>query len=844
MQRYRKGGVFTVQFAERFDLPVGGSHSTATSLVPLVNAETDITQQQQQQRCQRCWKDFRIKPHAEMYSYTCWRCSYTVCLGCRVPSPETMDMWVCTLCVKPMNFMRLFETTAFGVNILIHIMTFCDPRAERIVKFLFPSAALQQVERKDNTANGRLTRKQQETTPRRRRILLRAATVKSRGESSAGLHRRVLVETTTTTTTHQQNQKNHPPQRMVRAKTAIKRYSPPQAHIYDRKKGNELLPQGNLRRARTPGEVCSFTMLNPTALDEKPLNCSGDDYYCDLPPPMPFEAAAATAAPTTTTTTPITPATTAAAVHTDPQGLLTAESNNVVEEEGGVKNKFLRSDVSKCDGIRVDGLGISDTQISPDSIVSTRSDSPPPRFPSFSQFLDEQEAAQHLEFHHLQQQQQIQQMQLRQQQQQQQQSLNCQSIPGCNSKSVAVAGFKYIDVVELGGRGSTWTISPNPTTPLSVPVKGNITISPEPRPSKNHLCNPAPQLRVTPGKVSQSISQRRATAISGSCATTTRTTITTARQSNASTHASFQRRPARGIIDRNSEVSVRLHTSRGHLTRPNIPMKPTTPRPFATTTTRSGVFGSGHTIGGEGRSTTDSIPSKMSRGVTNESRMRRKEMGITSPRFARKPTARTSLTETINAPQTARSPPQTFKSTTTTTTRSGFRSKLTSPLTARPGVYAPVSKKPKTPGGVRNAITPSASVAASTRLSRTATPLTRTNTSTRVRTGTPRAAGTRTPLQRITSSRLLPLDDGARRYVPTKTETIGMEQPQAPLPAPLLVHFTRQRKATESAKRNETPATARSVQSKSKLVCHASSKTTCTARSLPPQTPARSGTPV
>ncbi|ORC86418.1 uncharacterized protein TM35_000281340 [Trypanosoma theileri] len=867
MQRDRKGGAFTVQFAKRLDFPVGGSHSTSTALVPSVNPESDLTQQQQQQRCQRCWKDFRVKPQTEVYNYTCWRCSYPVCRACRVQCPEAMDLWVCTSCVKPMNFMRLFETTASGVGLLLHIMTFCDPRGERIMKFLFPAAALQHVARKDpnttttptrtRTPNGRQPKKINETT-RRRQILVRADTVKSRAESSGVSNRRILVDPLTTTTT--------PPQRMVRAKTAFKRYSPPQQqqqHI--REKGKELLPQGVPRRAKTPEAIRSFATLTQTICEEKPLKCS--DVY-DLAPPVPFEAATtttiagATTTTTTTTTTPVTPVTTAAAVHTDPQALQMVE-NNVVKE--GATNKFLRSDVGKSDGLRLDGLGISDKQISPDSIVSTnRSDSPPPRFPSFSQFLDEQEAAQHLEFHHLQQQQQLQQLQLLQQQKQQQQSLNGQPTPGGNSKSVADAVFQYVDVVELGGRGSTWNSSPNPTAPISVPTKGMTTISPEPL-NRSHLCHPAPQLRVTPVKVSESISQRRTIAVSGSRATTTRTTTTTARQSTLSTHTSLQKRPARGVVDRNNEVSARLHTSRGHLTRPSNLMKPASPRPFSfsttttttTTTTRSGAIGGGYSTTIDGRGSTHSVTNKMARGTVGENKTRRKEMGITSPRFARKPTARTALTDGINAPQTARVPP------TQTTARLGIRSKVTSPLTSRPGVYVPpppsaaaaTARKPKTAGGVKSSAHPPSSsttttttttkaaaagtaAAASSRLSRTTTPLARTNTSTRVRNGTPRGAGTRTPLQRITSSRLLPLDDGARRYVPTKPEKIEIE-PQVPPPPPLVVHFTRQRKQTESDEGNEAPATARIVQQKNNFLSPPDEKGTCTARSLPPQTTIR-----
>lgn len=93
-----------------------------------------------QQRCQRCWKVFHVGPLADRSSHICWRCEYAICPSCRVG--DAGGSWKCCSCVKPMSLMRLFETTKSGRNMVVRVMQFCDPRAERILKSFFRFASL------------------------------------------------------------------------------------------------------------------------------------------------------------------------------------------------------------------------------------------------------------------------------------------------------------------------------------------------------------------------------------------------------------------------------------------------------------------------------------------------------------------------------------------------------------------------------------------------------------------------------------------------------------------------------------------------------------------------------
>eukprot|EP00796_Vickermania_ingenoplastis_P011400 gene11400-7905_t len=123
----------------------GAAVDTTSAAVQLIIARAQrrrgIPSAAGQQRCQRCWKVFHVGPLTDRSSFVCWRCEYSICPNCREPDPRGSG-WKCCSCVKPMSLMRLFETTKSGRELVIRVMAFCDPRAERILKSFFRFASL------------------------------------------------------------------------------------------------------------------------------------------------------------------------------------------------------------------------------------------------------------------------------------------------------------------------------------------------------------------------------------------------------------------------------------------------------------------------------------------------------------------------------------------------------------------------------------------------------------------------------------------------------------------------------------------------------------------------------
>ncbi|EKF27375.1 hypothetical protein MOQ_008904 [Trypanosoma cruzi marinkellei] len=756
MQRPKNKNAFGESYARQNDMPLTGRNSVSAAFFPQEDAGAmgDVFYSQ---RCHRCKRVFQFKSNAAIFKYTCWRCGCPVCRNCRTPWPHAVDMWACTSCVRPISFIWLFQTTYHGVDLLLRVLEFCDPRSTRIVKFLFPAAALQCIARRETPAKQPASRCE---TPKRRLLLVKASDGAGVATGSSGAQRRVLVE-------HSPRRlplRQHPTQRMARAKTAIKRYSPPQEHHH-----HQQQQQQHVRgyRARTPNGMSSYSPPKRFSLSDYKLNTTttsaindnnnkGGVFFSE------FQA----------------PTKVAVKAHVE-RNELSAEARRPMDEGSG--NRFLRIDATKKVGGRVDMPRIDCAQpTSTPSVSGSRSDSPPPRFPSFSQFLDDRGTALVLEEQHS-----------PQPQQHDPRGVERQTGGRANNTSkVFEVREKEVEVVELGTRResriSTCTGSPNPVTPRPSRM-GGTTVTGGSSNKKKGICSPPPHLGIISLNASLSMSQRRHVTNGGRPYAATPVATTTARATmanhsmtpvNHGIHSSYSiasHRRMKATTDNNmisnAPMHFKLHASRGPTTGSSIPTRVTSPRPFASV---SSTFGGvvpvterhlGAASFGNHCTTAHYPRTRMTINLkTDNFRLQRMTSNITSPRFARRPTVHTPMTSG-SVPISARAPPA---------SQVGTRSMITSPRTARP----PEKKKSK----VRGNIPPSCSQ----------TPLMRKNSPPHSRNVTPRGSHARTPLQRIASSRLLPSGEAARRYLPTQADAGGRE-PQMASPPVMMIHLTRQR---------------------------------------------------
>ncbi|RNF08845.1 hypothetical protein TraAM80_02477 [Trypanosoma rangeli] len=766
MQRYHRNKSLGEPHTKQLKIATTGSNSISVGLSPSQRPSA-MGGVFHLQRCTRCDENFRVEASTVKHKYTCWRCGCPVCRQCRVPRPQASEMCTCILCVRPVSFIWLFQKTYHGIQLLLSVVEFCDPQAARIMRFFFPAAAFECT-----TPYGAPVKppvRQQEAL-NGRQLIAKEPGAKVATTGSAGTQRRALVTHSPSRLLPQRRQQQ-PGHKLSRAKTAFRR--------------NSLSPQEQQQqklhrnRAQTPNDMHLLSPPRPFPLLEHKLNNGNAS-------DVPAERLQAQV-------------TTKATAHCDSQGLITAPHKQADEDDNA--NKFSRIYAIKQNGGVRDNLPrVSDTQVSSiPSVSGSRSDSPPPRFPSFSKFLDEQEAALllHDERHP--------------QPQQEQYNADRHVGVGANNLSNLVKPkARELEVVELGARPaarlSTWTASPNPVTPR--PTKnGGVTGSGESNSRRRRIFNPPPRLRVTSTNAPLSISQRvsvgdnRRRTTPTTMTTTTKATTPTAARSHLVTaanhinysshptppHPRSKATPVGGSSNNVRPISnfIQLHTSRGLMTRSTIPTRVTTPRPFASGSLASGVgvlaTGKNESAASLARRGTQSCQGKLTtRNPTANNRLlERNDSRVTSPRFARKSTSRTLLTE--------RGVPPTFR--TPLASREATRLMPTSSLTAR----FPTSKRSHVSGNT----TPSCARA----------PLVRTGTVSHVRNVTPRCATAHTPLQRIASTRLLPSGDCARRYLPTQT-AVHRAEPQGSAPF-LMVHLTRQPKSTVTNVTETTPEPAR-----------------------------------
>ncbi|ESL10417.1 hypothetical protein TRSC58_01850 [Trypanosoma rangeli SC58] len=767
MQRYHRNESLGEPHTKQAKIAATGSNSISVGLHPSQRPSA-MGEVFHLQRCTRCGESFRVEASTVKYKYTCWRCGCPVCRQCRVPRPQAAEMCTCTLCMRPVSFIWLFQKTYHGIQLLLSVVEFCDPQAARIMRFFFPAAAFECTTTREARVKPPV---RQQEAPKRRRLIAKESGAKVATAGSAGTQRRALVADSPSRLLPQRRQQ--PGHKLSRAKTAFRRTS-----LSPQEQQQQKL---HMNRARTPNVVHLLSPPRPFPLPEHKLNNANASG-------VPAERLQAQV-------------TTTATAHCDSQGLITAPKKRAEEDDN--TNKFSRIyAINQNGGVRDSLPRVSDTQASSiPSVSGSRSDSPPPRFPSFSQFLDEQEAALLLHDERHPQPQHV---------QEQYSAGRHVGVRANNLSNLVKPKARELEVVELGAhpaaRLSTWTASPNPVTPR--PTKnGGVTGSGESNSKRRRIFNPPPRLRVTSTNALLSISQRgsvgdnrRRTAPTTMAATTRAITMTAARShlvaaanhSNYSSHPTpphprTKATPVGGSSNNVRPISnfIQLHTSRGLTTRSTIPTRVTTPRPFASGSlaSRVGVLATDKNESAAslaGRGTQNCQRNHTTRNPTTDNRLlERNDLRATSPRFARKATSRTLLTER-GAPPTFRAP---------LVSREATRLMPTASLTAR----LPTSKK----SHVSGSITPSCARA----------PLVRTGTVSHVQNVTPRCATTRTPLQRIASTRLLPSGDCARRYLPTQTP-VHRTEPQGPAPC-LVVHLTRQRKSTVTNVTETTPEPAR-----------------------------------
>lgn len=632
----------------------------------------------------------------------------------------------------PMSFMRFFKMAGCGARVLLCVVEFCDAQTARVLASLFPAAARRDETRRPAPAKGR-------------QLCLSAVGRRGNAVNPAGTRRRVLVET------------KPPPQRMVRAQTTIKRYSPPQ-HQQKPQKQQQQQRQGALQkgRARTPEKLRFFSPLKRTAtLMSLPTRKT----VCEVLPVRPH---AARASP------PV--------AECDPNELSMTVCTAPRE---CTSNKFSRLD-GTINGVTLSDVGYfgNTLTLSGSKESAERSESPPPRFPPFSQFLDEQESALLLQNHY---------------------GHTSNSHHGEAEPRAAPNAMEKIEkelkVVELGPcvrvGNSAWTCSPNPATPRPL-MNSPLTLSCESS-KRRRTCKPPPQLRIVPKDTSLSVSQRQPVAKSKSFTTATTTTAgitentptTTARtsggtkttaenksNSNGSFLSLFSRRRVNTIIESGGSSANRgTHAMRGQLTASSNLAKYVSPRPFSSGTSLAASCSSSRVFPAGGRGAVHNPVSRTAQGFTTESRAPHKKTDFMSPRFERRATQRTFLMDGVVS-RTAR--PHAVLS-------EGEKTRRATPLTARPlparrlKTSALLTSRARTP--------PKSSVA-------------QTSTASRACNLTPQGTGTRLPLRRIESSRLLPTSDSVCRYVPLMTDVRFMEQPLPPPPSLLtMLHITRRPKS-------------------------------------------------
>jgi hypothetical protein len=90
-----------------------------------------------QLQCQRCSKRFSALEEDESEGQACCRrCGYPTCPQCREAVAGTPP-WVCCVCDGPKSLTWLLERTKMGPRLVSKIIEFCDPRGQRLMRWMF-----------------------------------------------------------------------------------------------------------------------------------------------------------------------------------------------------------------------------------------------------------------------------------------------------------------------------------------------------------------------------------------------------------------------------------------------------------------------------------------------------------------------------------------------------------------------------------------------------------------------------------------------------------------------------------------------------------------------------------
>ncbi|CBH11370.1 hypothetical protein, conserved [Trypanosoma brucei gambiense DAL972] len=327
--------------------------------------------QSQRLRCSCCLQDLPSQVDGNLSDNTCWRCGYMTCTSCRSNLSPSAHRWVCTTCSKKISFTWLFQKTVHGANLLLRVLEFCEPRVQPLLKCVFATEDTQKTSQCEKTpTNGRGAVSQVTSCQKPKHVAVTA-----KGEE-AEEDAKLLVKGAT--------------QRRSAAKGTPRKGKISSKYVTKAQSLEMQVRSPPPSPSRTPFKFLSNSPAgNKTPLKriEKNTNLSSN-------------GASPTAKPGIThTTIPSDGATSTVGKNVGAGtmvGVSGSRGDGHRQDELGTEvkngNQFLR-----CDGMHPDSKCLvfsysNDTHASSQlSFAISGADSPPPRFPNFSKFLDDQE---------------------------------------------------------------------------------------------------------------------------------------------------------------------------------------------------------------------------------------------------------------------------------------------------------------------------------------------------------------------------------------------------------------------------------------------------------------------
>ncbi|KAG8342069.1 hypothetical protein TRVL_07104 [Trypanosoma vivax] len=670
-------------------------------------------------QCNRCLDNFKLGRQGIYDRNTCWRCGYPICHSCRRPWRRRKVLWACNVCVKGFSFMRFFQMTVYGVDVLVRVMEFCDTHTVSLLKLLFPLMMLREVELRERTSLGR-GRDYQEIT------------------SEPSLSRRPLSRTST-------------------AAAGIV------ASVADVKETLHLSVEGAPERRSPVAQQVSAVERSPSPVKRNSTSCLPSAHRSrSISPAM-------IAAQDKQDTVPVSKA--VAGTSKPLNGHSREMSSNGPEAQKGNKgNQFLRCDAAIQSTELLVYTYSGGTNFSAGSESFTRGDSPLPRFPSFSKYLDEQQSVRN--------------------HREQWTGEECEQghrYTELGDKG-AVKRRSGVEVVELGTRAANnnknsnkSAISPralmsNNHTAFSKACKVVYTSGPARcvtnarSPNKRRLYKAAPQahtdvpatasnLRTAPRSLTRASGGRRPSpTVSMGTAKSTKNKAGNGEVGSLPSKV-MSLRKARGVLDANH--GNKLRTTSPATARTNSATPLSTPRASAPVVGAS--LNKNKTTMNNALRPLSSHVTTTTPGAADDDSVQRNTWSATGVAGARGSTT-LSGTPFDKAIVSSLHPPIVAGPKMSSTIRARSAKKMTPPIAAR------VASVQRTTDDDRKAVAtsnPPQYVVMPTTPSRL-----RTRNTADVKSPTvARSTGTRTPLKRIQSSRIMPTQDGTSRYLPSQMDT-------------------------------------------------------------------------